>query len=864
MKLLHCHIVNFGCLSDVTFRFDEGLNLLYAANGQGKSTFAVFLKAMLYGLPPINKRALQESERRRYMPWQGGSFGGSLCFEAEGEGYRLERFFGEKEKEDRFALYHLATGNLSDRYTENVGVELFGVDAEGFERSLYISQRLPFAPPDNNSIRTRLGTLLDASDDLGNFERADKLLDDARRFYSVQGGRGLIAELADDAREKANEIAAAKTAEERATVLRAECAALEAKKVELTEQLEAVKVKRTEAEKRRRWEEQSAHYRSLCEARDAEKTALAPLEEFFAPHFPTDEELLSADTAVSELNTLAVQIDGAALSEEEKTSLSSLSLRYGVQGGSGAFLEKLRASHAHWHKKKDALAALLAKKEAKEEAAASRLCARYPTEAELLAIRAAKEATEEAQAALYAGTPKTGKALPIFSCTSAVLFAVLGVLGVALSIVPLAVCGFALCAGALVLLLFALFKTRTQKSRLPDEYHVQADRLLYLLSPFGYTDKNALLAASRFLDDLTRYESVKGELAALSEDVAALAAEEAQGRAVLFALLPEGTEDPDAALQKIEADLSLYAHLTQKDAACAAQKKRLCAEQERLSTQLSLFLSHFPALAALTPRAALDQIKQNVLLCRQRLQSYNGARGRVDEFLSTTHFDPEASPPPYLGEIHLILEEERQTEAALRETEAALSVKKSDGARQEEIAATIPTLLAQREALERDKENAEHTLSLILLTKSTLKEAKDDLATRYLRDMEMHFDRYYQKLTESADAELPSDGSRISSFSMDVSLALSVERYGERRPVSALSRGESDLAAFCARLSLMEAIFTAETPFLLLDDPFINLDDGNYAKACALLATLAERFQIIYTVCSEARLPASIPLKTLS
>ena len=62
----------------------------------------------------------------------------------------------------------------------------------------------------------------------------------------------------------------------------------------------------------------------------------------------------------------------------------------------------------------------------------------------------------------------------------------------------------------------------------------------------------------------------------------------------------------------------------------------------------------------------------------------------------------------------------------------------------------------------------------------------------------------------------------------------------------------------------MEAIFTAEVPFLLLDDPFINLDDENYAKACSLLASLAERFQIVYTVCSEARLPAQIPLKTLA
>ena len=147
--------------------------------------------------------------------------------------------------------------------------------------------------------------------------------------------------------------------------------------------------------------------------------------------------------------------------------------------------------------------------------------------------------------------------------------------------------------------------------------------------------------------------------------------------------------------------------------------------------------------------------------------------------------------------------------------------------------------------------------------KELLKEAKEDLSTRYLRTMELHFDRYYQKVTTDVSAEMPTDGSRISSFTMDTSLALSCEAYGERRPIAVLSRGEKDLVCFCARLALLESIFTKEPPILLLDDPFINLDDENYAKAAKLLSHLAERFQIVYTVCSTARLPAELPLKTI-
>ena len=181
MKLLNCSVSNFGCLTDLSLSFIDGFNLLYAPNGSGKSTLAVFIKAMLYGLPVTGKRDITENERKRYKPWHGGPDGGALEFEAEGRLYRIERFFGAKEKDDTFVIYDLATGKPTERYTAKVGEELFGVDADGFERSLYLSQRMPFIGPDNNTIRARLGSLLDSSEDLGSFEMADDLLDDVRR-----------------------------------------------------------------------------------------------------------------------------------------------------------------------------------------------------------------------------------------------------------------------------------------------------------------------------------------------------------------------------------------------------------------------------------------------------------------------------------------------------------------------------------------------------------------------------------------------------------------------------------------------------------------------------------------------------------
>ena len=84
MKLLKCHVENFGRLHDYEYTFTEGVNYICQDNGWGKSTFAAFIRAMFYGLDGERKRSLEENERKRYAPWQGGAFGGSLDFEVEG------------------------------------------------------------------------------------------------------------------------------------------------------------------------------------------------------------------------------------------------------------------------------------------------------------------------------------------------------------------------------------------------------------------------------------------------------------------------------------------------------------------------------------------------------------------------------------------------------------------------------------------------------------------------------------------------------------------------------------------------------------------------------------------------------------
>lgn len=171
MKLIACHINNFGKLSDLNINFNDGVNVINQPNGWGKSTLAAFMKAMLYGFDTKKEPGAFERERKLYKPWQGGTYGGELDFEADGVEYRLVRTFGLTEKQDDFHLYRLATMVECDDFSPLLGEELFDLDRSSFKRTIYIAQAdCMFSSSD--SISAKLGNMAENTNDINNFESA--------------------------------------------------------------------------------------------------------------------------------------------------------------------------------------------------------------------------------------------------------------------------------------------------------------------------------------------------------------------------------------------------------------------------------------------------------------------------------------------------------------------------------------------------------------------------------------------------------------------------------------------------------------------------------------------------------------------
>ena len=143
MKLISCTIENFGKLNNVTYDFSGECNTICEDNGWGKSTLASFIRVMFYGFKNESKKKLVDKERNRLMPWQKGVYGGEIVFETGGVVYSLRRTFGKKQADDEFLLVRKDTNVECDDFSCDIGEELFKIDAQSFERTVFIDS------PDN-------------------------------------------------------------------------------------------------------------------------------------------------------------------------------------------------------------------------------------------------------------------------------------------------------------------------------------------------------------------------------------------------------------------------------------------------------------------------------------------------------------------------------------------------------------------------------------------------------------------------------------------------------------------------------------------------------------------------------------------
>ncbi len=184
MRFISCYVSGFGTLFQRSFDLNKDVVEIKLGNGEGKTTLAVFLESMLFGLETSRSKSLDENPRLKYERQTGGAFGGTLTFSHGGRTYRIERTFGKTPAQDTVKLY--GKDNLpSYDFGENIqtlGELLLGVDRATYRKSAYIAQGETAEACVTEDAKARLVALLSSNTDKETgASLAVKRLDDAER-----------------------------------------------------------------------------------------------------------------------------------------------------------------------------------------------------------------------------------------------------------------------------------------------------------------------------------------------------------------------------------------------------------------------------------------------------------------------------------------------------------------------------------------------------------------------------------------------------------------------------------------------------------------------------------------------------------
>lgn len=168
----------FGTLDGEQLRLDTGLNIIYAPNESGKSTWCAFLRAMLYGIDTSQRaRAGFVPDKQKYAPWSGKPMAGELELEQGGKRITIRRWTEAPNAPLRgFSAVYTGTDIPVPGLTAaDAGEQLTGVSAEVFARTAFIGQG-GLVVTGTPELERRISAIVTSGEEVSSYTEADAQL----------------------------------------------------------------------------------------------------------------------------------------------------------------------------------------------------------------------------------------------------------------------------------------------------------------------------------------------------------------------------------------------------------------------------------------------------------------------------------------------------------------------------------------------------------------------------------------------------------------------------------------------------------------------------------------------------------------
>lgn len=176
MKLLRM-TATFGRLEQETLSLTDGLNVLQMPNEAGKSTWAEFLLAMLYGVDTSERvKTGVLPVKTKYQPWSGKTMEGVIELTHAGRRITITRTSTARAPLGVFSAVYTDSGLPVEGMTgANCGEMLLGVPKSVYQRSAFVRQAGLGLTADAD-LEARLSALVTTGDEAISFAAADKRL----------------------------------------------------------------------------------------------------------------------------------------------------------------------------------------------------------------------------------------------------------------------------------------------------------------------------------------------------------------------------------------------------------------------------------------------------------------------------------------------------------------------------------------------------------------------------------------------------------------------------------------------------------------------------------------------------------------
>ena len=186
--------------------------------------------------------------------------------------------------------------------------------------------------------------------------------------------------------------------------------------------------------------------------------------------------------------------------------------------------------------------------------------------------------------------------------------------------------------------------------------------------------------------------------------------------------------------------------------------------------------------------------------------------------------------------------EARQVKEEVENSRRALKQQESDYNTAIEKQSIMDDDAEELQRQEEEQAELRQKYDIALKAAGFLERAKESFSSKYMDEIKESFDKYHDMISGTSDK-----------YELDANLNILLREAGTTHDIRTLSEGYQDMVGLCRRMAMIDAMYDMEKPFLIFDDPFVNLDETRLEGAMEFLDKISADYQVIYFSCHQSR-----------